>query len=590
MITVFFLLVFLPIVLQSGTVTAQNTGYTINQVDHSIEVMYSGQVAVRDTIHVSGQVTDGFMIGLPASYSADVLEVIAYDSINVYQVNLGVQLGNQNGFYGASVNFNGNTPSVFTVAFILSNSLITDQTGGNYTLNFPAYPSLTQEVGSANVTITLPSTPTAITITKADGTISATNYVTQNLAAYTYSIGSAAFQVQGTLDLTTIDQLNRQITLDPTGKVSISDNYHMIDNAISPMGSFVLDVPNNATNLVVKDGFGRTLQTTTSVNGNVLQANASFVLSLSNGQSTFITAYYNLPSATIQGSQYILNNFKLFPEFNYFVEQATFTFNPPEGASIITPQLSSIDSSSTVTRNAFQDSLTITRDAISYVNYGTPTSVTIQFSYNYNPIWASFRPTFWGALLGGGLCVAAVFYTRRKPSEKAPAITKTVKLTQKDRVTSTSQEMEEVESVAGQSITSEILREFTDAYEEKKQLNAEMKAMDGRAQKGKIPRRQYKVQRKAIEIRLDTLARNINKIKDTLRRSSNYSDLVKQLDSAEEDLSDAEQNIKKLELGQGTGEISLETYKKNIGDAQKRRDKAESNINGILLRLREKTH
>ena len=143
--------------------------------------------------------------------------------------------------------------------------------------------------------------------------------------------------------------------------------------------------------------------------------------------------------------------------------------------------------------------------------------------------------------------------------------------------------------VTGQSITSESLREFTDAYEEKKQLNNELKAMDARAQKGKIPRRQYKVQRRAIEIRLETIARNINKIKDALRSSSSYADLVKQLDSAEEDLSDAEENIKKLETGQSTGEISIETYKKNIGDYQKRRDKAESTINGILLRLREKT-
>ena len=33
----------------------------------------------------------------------------------------------------------------------------------------------------------------------------------------------------------------------------------------------------------------------------------------------------------------------------------------------------------------------------------------------------------------------------------------------------------------------------------------------------------------------------------------------------------------------------FETYKKNIGEYQKRRDKDESTINGILLRLREKT-
>ena len=149
--------------------------------------------------------------------------------------------------------------------------------------------------------------------------------------------------------------------------------------------------------------------------------------------------------------------------------------------------------------------------------------------------------------------------------------------------------MEEVTPVIGQAITSESLREFTDAYEEKKQLNAELKAMDARAQKGKIPRRQYKVQRRTIEIRLETLERNINKIKDALRSTSSYADLVKQLDSAEEDQSDAEENIKKLETGQSTGEISIETYKKNITEYQKRRDKAESTINGILLRLREKT-
>ena len=65
------------------------------------------------------------MIGMPFTYSADILKAVAYDSNNVYQVNLGVQLGNQSGFYGAEVNFNGKSPSVFTVAFVLSNNLLT---------------------------------------------------------------------------------------------------------------------------------------------------------------------------------------------------------------------------------------------------------------------------------------------------------------------------------------------------------------------------------------------------------------------------------------------------------------------------------
>ncbi len=594
MITVFFLLVFLPIVFSSATVSAQSTGYTIDKVDHSIEMMYSGQVVVRDTIYVSGQVTNGFMIGLPAKYSADVLKTVAYDTNNVYQVNSGVQLGDRSGFYGVEVNFNGNSPSVFTVAFVLSNDVVSyDSNAGACTLDFPAYPSLVQSVASCNVTITLPSVPTTIVVTKNDGEVDSNNYITQNVAAYTYSVGSAVAKISaGTLQLTNIDNLNRQITLDPTGKVSASDSYHLTNNATTTMTSFILNLPITASNIVVKDEFGKILTTSTSTSATreLLLANATLNTFIATGQSASITASYNLPSATIQGSQYILNNFKLFPDFYYYVEHASLTFNPPEGATIVTPKLSSLDPSSTVTRSTFQDSLTITKDSVSYVDYCLPGSNSVQFSYDYNPIWVSFRPTFWGSLLGVILCVGVVFYRKSKPGEKEQLTTRTERLTQKTTTGTASQQMEEAPPITGQRVTSENLREFSEAYEEKKQLNAELKSMDARAQKGKIPRRQYKVQRKAVEIRLETLTRNINKLKDALRSSSSaYADLVKQLDSAEEDLSDAEENIKKLELGQSKGEISLETYKKNIGEYQKRKDKAESTLNGILLRLREKS-
>jgi hypothetical protein len=358
------------------------------------------------------------------------------------------------------------------------------------------------------------------------------------------------------------------------------------------MTSFVLNLPTTASNIVVKDEFGRVLTTATSplTSRDILLANATLITFLTSGQSTIITADYNLPSATIQGSQYVLGDFKLFPNFYYYVDHATFTFIPPEGATIVTPQLSSLDSSATLTRESFQDTLTVTRDGISYLDYSSPESNTVQLSYDYNPVWVSFRPTFWVSFLAVVGCVAAVFIRRRKPSEKEPTITRTERLpTQQPMPTTSSQQAKSVEPITGQRITTENVREFTDDYEEKKQLNAELKSLDARAQKGKIPRRQYKVQRRAIEIRLETLTRNINRIKDVFRSSTSlYADLVKQLDSAETDLVEAEENIKKLESRQSKGEISLETYKKNIGDYQKRKDKAESTINGILLRLREK--
>ena len=163
----------------------------------------------------------------------------------------------------------------------------------------------------------------------------------QNLPAYTYSPASAAIQIyNGSIQLSDISQLNRQITIDPAGKVTASDSYTIINNSTLAMTTFILDLPSNAANIVVKDETGTALATSTSHSStDILLANATLTTPISSGQSTTITASYNLPSATIQGSQYTLSNFKLFPDFNYYVDQASFTFNPPEGASIITPQV-----------------------------------------------------------------------------------------------------------------------------------------------------------------------------------------------------------------------------------------------------------
>jgi hypothetical protein len=597
MIAVSLLLVFLPVAM-SGAVFAQTSGYTITQVNHQIQVLYSGQVIIQDTVYVSGQVTNGFTVGLPAQYSAEILNAVAYDSTHIYQVTLGAQLGSQSGFYGAEVNFNGQTPSVFTVAFVLSSATLTQESTGSYTLNFPAYPGLTESVGSCNVTLTFPSIPTSIVITKTDGTVNTENYVTPNLPAYTFSPASASFQLSNeTIQKAEITNLDRQISFDPTGQVSASDTYRIVNNGTSSMQTFLLDLPSNAKNVAIKDAAGNSLAIAgNSIVNGALQENTTLITVVATDQSTTLTASYNLPAATIKGSQYTISNFELFPYLNYFVEQASVTFNPPQGATIVTPQLSSIDVSSTLTRSAFQDTLTLTGNGISFLNYILSQSNTIQFAYTYNPIWVSFMPTFWLSFIAVIGCIGAVVYQKRKPGEKQPVSFRKVKASTPKPIAeasvaqeATSPEPRPVTATA-QRLTSMNVREFTESYEDKKRLHGEIRSLDQRAQKGKIPRRQYKVQRAAIESRLETLSRNTEKTKEILRNSGGvYPDLIKQLDSAEEDLSEAEEDIKNLEDQQSRGEISLEAYKKDIGDYQKHRDKTESTLNGILLRLREKS-
>ena len=187
--------VLLSFSLNTQTVLAQEN-YTIQRVDHEVEILESGHVVIRDTIHVSGQLTGDFLIGFPYKYGSYVLKGIAYDENTMFKLTLGVQLADRTGFYGAKISFPEQAPQVFTVVLVLSNSLLSqDLTTDVYTLDFPAYPTSTKTAAQCHTNIIFPETPTTITVTKDDGEASTTTFVRQNLPAFTYSPATATFSL-----------------------------------------------------------------------------------------------------------------------------------------------------------------------------------------------------------------------------------------------------------------------------------------------------------------------------------------------------------------------------------------------------------
>jgi chromosome segregation ATPase len=107
-------------------------------------------------------------------------------------------------------------------------------------------------------------------------------------------------------------------------------------------------------------------------------------------------------------------------------------------------------------------------------------------------------------------------------------------------------------------------------------------------QKGRIPRRRYKVQKKTLEARLNTLSRSLSEASERMRSAGgHYADLMRQLEVAETDINDVEANVKTIEVRHSRGEVSLEAYRRLTADYQHRKEKAETTIDGILLRLRE---
>ncbi|MCW4046421.1 MAG: hypothetical protein NWE99_02515 [Candidatus Bathyarchaeota archaeon] len=578
-LTAVLLTALLPLSLSVHTVSAQNA-YTIQRVDHQVHVMYSGHIVISDTIHITGSLSNGFLIGFPYQYGVNVLKAVTYDqNHNVYPMSLGVPLENRVGYYGAKIDFGQSNPQVFTVVFVLSNKLLTQTSSGGastvtFNLDYPAYPSFVQDAGTCNVSIVLPETPTFISITKNDGSVeTTTNYIKNNLPAFTYSPATATFTVHfGNLQLLTIEQLDRQVTLGPAGELASTDTYRFKNNSPDSISSLKLWLPIQASNIVARDEFGRTLTTSTlATSGTMVTMNVTLVSSLAGSGPSTVSVSYNLPSATSsQGTRFSID-FVLFPAFDYYVEKATVTFVPPEGARFVTPNLSELGTSLSLTREIFQETLSMKREGVSYVDYDVSSADVLQITYDYNVLWLSFRPTMWIWLLAiVGVVVVAVW---RRPRRKAAAPARIV--TPKVSV----------------GLTPDDVRSFTEAYAEKNRIASELKSLDTRAQKGRIPRRQYKVQRRTLELRSEALSKNISGLKVTFRSAGGvYADLVRQLDFAETELVEVETNIRTIETRQNRGELSLEEYKKMMADYQRRKEKAETTINGILLRLREELH
>ena len=568
---VFSVAFLLPLSLNTQTVLAQDDSYTIQHVNHQVEILYSGHVVISDTIRITGQLTGDFLIGFPHKYGSHVLKGIAYDeNNNVFPVSLGVPLGDRIGFYGAKISFPQGAPQVFTIVFFLSNDLLSPKTNG-FILDFPAYPAFVQDVGQCNVTLILPQVAVILNVTKTDGVVYTENFIAENLLAFTYSPAVAYFNVPDVwIRLVNVNTLNRKIEVGPAGNIVASEKYRITNNSPDTLGSLDLLVPSSATDIVVRDDVNRILGTAIrNGTGATRLVNVTFTAPLASDQFIVLNVEYAVSNVSFEQESSFALNLDLFPDFNYYIDVASVTVVLPEGARFLAPQRESIDSFSSLVRDAFQETLTVRREGVSKKEYTVLSGGDFQVRYAYNPLWSSFRPTLWiWTLAVVGAVIVAIW---RRPKTAVPLRVAAPK------------------AVIG--LSPDHVRAFNEAYEEKNRLTSELKLLEERARKGKIPRRRYKVQRRTLEVRLDTLSRNIAELKTVFRSAGGvYADLVRQLDIAEAELVEVATNIRTIEVRHVRGELPLEAYKKSQADYQRRKEKAEATINGILLRLREELH
>lgn len=544
-------------------VAVANPDYNIDRVDHTVKVLYNGYVLINDTITTSAPPSGSFFIGFPYKYGSQLLRSVAYkasDRSTVYPVTLNVPLENHVGFYGVRVDMPDNAPQTFTVETVFSNNLLTQdaQNSTLFTLDFPAYPSLTKPAALCSSLIQLPSAATYV-----GGTVSAFNYNATNLAALSYNVSQVSFMLtDNEVQLFEIKELDRDLTMNEFGEIGVADSYYITNDSPYLISIFDVVMPPNTSIPSAQDQFGRQMDPPLLIGSNPVSFRINLTLPVEPTKSYLFIVVYNLDKNAHSQPQNEANKFAynmtMFNEIACYVDQAFVSISLPEGARLLANPIAGFYS---VGKSIFSDTATIQKQGLTSLD-----GFQFEVVYGYNSLWMAFRPTMWVwsvALIG-----CAVFIVWKRP--KAPVQIAVPSAMMRLRPGS--------------------IKSFIDSYEEKMRILREMDALEARVQKGKIPRRRYKVQKKTLEMRLSTLSRDLAEVREAMRQSGgHHADLMRQLEVAETEINDVEANVKTIDARQSRGEVSTEAYRKLMGDYMRKKEKAETTINGILLRLREET-
>jgi len=239
-----------------------------------------------------------------------------------------------------------------------------------------------------------------------------------------------------------------------------------------------------------------------------------------------------------------------FENFNWPIRKLVTTLTLPEGA-----EFTHLPDSSAIRKSAFQDTLTLV-----YYNVTPFQNLSQEVAFEYPIFWVSFRPTLWVGTAVAILSVLVLLWRIPKPEALIPTI----------------------------PVRPEELKSYVDAYEAKRKSLRELETLEERARKGKIPRRRYKVRKRTLESRLSVLSKDLVRLSEKLRAASpKYADMMRRIEIAEAELEGIEAGLRRTETRYRRGEISTAAYHKLLEDYYRRRERARTTIDGIILRLKE---
>jgi hypothetical protein len=582
----FFILFPLLLAALSPSAQASINPFSLEvEINRTVGIREGGLLVVNDNVKLSPRpgesvTLQNYTLGFPYHYKSNLDYAFAYkgqDPNSSLKLELDASLG-KIGFYGINVLFEpvitieAGGSYEFTIVYVFSNAITRTASVSTITYNasFPAYPSLTQEASKVNMTIAF---PVGFNFTAAWFSQEAINYtLTQadswkylsfsrtNLSEFSTQNGWFTFiQTTQSLGILELNGVTRNIQVG-FGRIGLTDSYAVVDHT-EKLSNMRISLPGGAFDISAYDEFGQISNTSLQVKpgDKITNITLTFGAPFDVDEEARFRVNYALPwknhATTLNWNSFHISTPQL-ENFNWTIRTFTIKVNLPEGATLSSSQ--PLQSLSSLQSSTFDTSFTV-----DYQNV-TPFNIpSFDFEYRQAVFWESFRPALWTSVIV--LIISAVIgaWSIYKPSA-APLPTAMVRVRPED------------------------LKKFVELYEERRHNQKEIESLESQARKGKIPRRLYKVRRTSIDNRLASLSRDLAGLRDKIRSAGpRYSDLMRQLEVAENELKGVEADVNRAEAGYRKGEMSAASYHELLEGSYRRRDRAQTTIAGVLLRLRE---
>ncbi|MGQ4834074.1 MAG: hypothetical protein ACP6IS_09290 [Candidatus Asgardarchaeia archaeon] len=449
----------------------------------------------------------------------------------------------------------------FTINMVYTNLIKLQQSEQqSFLIDYYLFPIIPHNVSWMYVKVKLPLSAVKQDIyPDFNGTADTFGHNRYNVPAMKYETFNITYEFTQT-PIVEYSYIVKHIRLYPTlGFIYVVENHNVKNLGKEILNNLAVYIPNRSYDIVAVDDYGK-LTTYPHTVGNKIAVTTRFRLDIKPNYTYQFNISYKVPLDELvreDGLSYLLN-VDANPHIPILIRNYTIDIAFPEGLSIVEYFLDIDSNAANVIYEG--NSIRMLAHNITHLYFN---SLIVRYLVTFIPNY--LKLAFFSSLVG---LISALYVLSRKTLVKYLPI--------------------ERRAVVEEAIPVDLIREFTDLYDEKLGIIFELEKLEDDLAAGKIKKKQYLSKKATLENELKNVIKRLEPVKEELRKAGHrYAERVRRLEILEEERERAKASLEFLEKRYRLKKIRKSVYEKLVDEQMKKLRKATEEIDRIIFDLRQ---